>query len=379
MPLFSSCGYKQETNDQLTHIKIETDEIQDVNLSQICSNINYVKLETNSKSFIVGIDKIEYFENKFYIFDRVGKKILAFDNNGHYICNIGNLGHAPGEYTNPMDFIIDEDNNVIKVYDIGQSKILSFNYSGQFLSEQKFPFKFLFFEQLKTEGYIIQTRKINNTYNDKACNYDVLFVDSKEKLIHKYFSYDPRLKDRGGAVDLPKIFTKHSTNKDIYLAKLFNDTVYQIKESTYQLEPRFIFDYGKTTLPIKQRTLSFDESIKLINSPGKYSFGHILIGISDSTVCFTYGYKDPIFSKRILGLYFPYEGKTFSYQKIKNDIDDGIFLTPITTIGNNLVSVIYHNNINKSNYANSKVFQDWQENDNPILMLSKIKFQIIRD
>jgi hypothetical protein len=135
-----------------------------------------------------------------------------------------------------------------------------------------------------------------------------------------------------------------------------------------------VFDYGKYKLPEDRRNLKFDKAIELINDPGKYAFGHIIYGISDSLICFSYGFNAPIFEKRFLGLYFRNNKMCYSFEKIYNDIDEGTFSMPILSISNTLISVLYANiSLPEIKNKDKSIFSTWHENDNPILMFMKIK------
>lgn len=369
--LFVSCGDNTHSKVKLERISVNPEKIANINLSSFCESINYIKLETNQNCFIAKIDKISKFKNHFYILDQTGKKLVAFDNTGKYLFNIGSIGKGPGQYINLTDFVIDEKREQIELYDIVQKKNIRYSYDGKFIDEKIMPFQFLFYEK-DDDNYILQTRKIENIIDNKPLHYDVLILNRNNSLTGKYFEYDPSIKERGGSVDLPKVFTRYRNS--LFLSKLFIDTIYVIKGFDLRLQPEFLFDYGKYSLSQTQRGLKFDKALKLINDPGKYAFGHIILGISDSLICFTYGFNAPIFEKRILGLHFRKTGKCFSFGEIFNDVDGGTFSSPLACISDTLISVLYPQSLNEiKNLNKNKIFPAWNDNDNPILMFMKVK------
>lgn len=369
--LFVSCGDNTHPKVKLERITINPEKITNINLSSFCENISYIKLETNKNCFIAKIDKISIYKNHFYILDQTGKKLVVFDNKGKYLFNIGSIGKGPGQYINLTDFIIDEKEGQIELYDIVQRKNIRYSYDGKFIDEKTIPFQFLFYEKAD-DNYILQTRKIDNIINNRPAHYDVLILNKNNSLIGKYFEFDPSIKERGGSIDLPKVFTRYRNS--LFLSKLFVDTIYAINGLDLKLHPEFLFDYGKYSLSQTQRNLKFEKALKLINDPGEYAFGHIILSISDSLICFTYGFNAPIFEKRILGLYFRKTGKCFSLGKIFNDVDDGTFSSPLACVSDTLISALYPQILNESKKSNkNKVFPVLNDNDNPILMFMKVK------
>lgn len=74
--------------------------------------IKLIPLETNDFSLINAIDKLIYHQGTYYVFDRMGKKIQLFDEQGNYLRSIAKLGQGPGEYTEPGDIDVDEEGDL---------------------------------------------------------------------------------------------------------------------------------------------------------------------------------------------------------------------------------------------------------------------------
>lgn len=62
--------------------------------------IKLIPLETNDFSSINAIDKLIYHQGTYYVFDRMGKKIQLFDEQGNYLRSIAKLGQGPGNTLN---------------------------------------------------------------------------------------------------------------------------------------------------------------------------------------------------------------------------------------------------------------------------------------
>lgn len=371
----ASCAQNEKSKiNELEKIYVNPDEISNINLSDFCKSIKYLRLETDTNSYIVSIDKMIRVNKSLYILDKGGNKILVFNDQGKYLFNIGSIGKGPGQYALIGDFIIDCKKEELEIYDINQKKMQVFNLTGKFKYEREMPYMFIFMEKLSDNCYALQTRKLPNFVNGNEINYDVLLIKNNNEIISKHFNYDPSIKVNGGSIDLTKVFVWD--RDDLYLAKLFIDTVYKLNRTNLNPEPMMLFNYGKYSLPTNMRNLKFDKALKLINSPGKYAFGHEILSISDSLLCFTYGFNKPIFSKRYLGLFFRKTLAMVSIDSVINDIDGVPLTIPIAAYSDTLVYAVYPERMPNSaikNTINSEKFIGWNETDNPILIFMKIK------
>lgn len=75
MPFFTACTPSAPKMQTVYEINIDSISEALPELAQI----KYVPLETTDSSLIGNIDKILYQNNKYYILDKVEKKILVFD------------------------------------------------------------------------------------------------------------------------------------------------------------------------------------------------------------------------------------------------------------------------------------------------------------
>ncbi len=110
-----SCVRKVQTIDSgsISTLNIDVNEIgtHQVNkLSDILEPIDVIALETTNESLIRNINKIEFYKDDIYVLDLEGSKsLLVFSKNGKYKYKIGRIGNGPGEYSEPRDFDIDEE------------------------------------------------------------------------------------------------------------------------------------------------------------------------------------------------------------------------------------------------------------------------------
>ena len=84
-----------------------------VNLSEIISTCNLVKLET-SKDILIG-DNTKYLVGDNFIITAGQEKILLFSSSGKYIKTIAIAGRGPNEYSNIVATGLDEKNNILYI------------------------------------------------------------------------------------------------------------------------------------------------------------------------------------------------------------------------------------------------------------------------
>lgn len=101
--------------------------------SNIFNNVKIIPLETNQKSLIGDIYRINIIDNNIFILDRFNaKSLFIFTKEGEFIRKIGSLGKGPGEYLSPDDFCYDIQNNEILLLDGKTQKINVYDLYGNF-------------------------------------------------------------------------------------------------------------------------------------------------------------------------------------------------------------------------------------------------------
>jgi len=168
------------TNDQ-TVVPVDIKSFTQLSILDLAKDIEQIPLELTENSMVGNIGKIEFTANAIFIHDFNSSRILAFDNNGKFLRQIGKKGEGPGEFNYFNSFAVDEDQDLI--YVAAKGKLILYRLNGAFVKEV-------------------------NTFN--FINY-LAFVKDELKIFSSYFGYQAQ----GSAqlYNLEILFTVNSANE----------------------------------------------------------------------------------------------------------------------------------------------------------------------
>lgn len=185
--------------------------------------IRYIPLETTDSSLIGDVDKILYQDNKFYILDKVGKKILIFDQDGKNIQIIHQVGQGPGEYLEPCDMDIDKKGNIY-VSDWGNQSIITYK-NGNLNDHEVLKIGQYFLDFAMTEKYIY----LSNIVQENSFKISLALWD-KEKGVIRVLKNNERIAGDKLAYRAKHYFYR-SENSITYYERFYPD-IYQIEKDT---------------------------------------------------------------------------------------------------------------------------------------------------
>ncbi len=217
-----SCSQPDKNSTNL----IVLDLSQDMNveskltLSQIATDINYTRLESNPDCFIKRIDQYSITDNYILICDQSLPKVLLFDRRGKFIRNIGNIGKGPGEYNRLGDVRISRDEKFILIMDF--LKVMRFGFDGKLIGETTLPD---FARNIDTfdDGLIGYFSSSNSSRMD---NYSLAFFDWDGNCTGKLMKRDQDKIIKGKASRLAMFY---SMDNEIRINDRFSDTVFAIR------------------------------------------------------------------------------------------------------------------------------------------------------
>lgn len=235
-----SCNSK----DELTKSKIEILEIpfekvlDQINFSELIDTsvvIIPLKVDLTEGVFLNSINQIEFLENEIIVLDNFfNQTIQVFDRTGNFLRTIGSKGQAPGEYFQPMGFLVSQE--TLEVLDVG--KILKYDRNGNFITSNRYDgFTSSQFQKL-SEGYAI--------ISSGADEDNLILTDVKLNLVSSHFPYHTRAIN---PILLNPIY-KNEDGRVIYRRNL-NDTLFNLSD-LQNPEPFRVIDYGKKKVDLNQ-------------------------------------------------------------------------------------------------------------------------------
>jgi hypothetical protein len=130
---FFAASCNKEGNNQIIVINPDKFIKSEVKISEIAESIQYIPLAfTPSLNFII---ELQMTDDHIFLVSGGGNKgeIYKYDLNGNFISTIGKAGRGPGEYRYGFTFTVDRENE--RVFVLDKPKILTYSFSGEFLSD----------------------------------------------------------------------------------------------------------------------------------------------------------------------------------------------------------------------------------------------------
>ncbi|HYX08685.1 MAG TPA: 6-bladed beta-propeller [Bacteroidales bacterium] len=105
--------------------------ITSADLNEFIDSAYCVPLETNTRSLIGNVNKLEILNDTLILFDDQNDLLLTFNKEGRFIRRIGRKGKGPQEYGRIGCFTADHRDNQMWIYDNSKQKILCYSLRGQ--------------------------------------------------------------------------------------------------------------------------------------------------------------------------------------------------------------------------------------------------------
>lgn len=166
------------------------------NLSDLCSSIRYVQLDTAVDVFFPNTGRSEIVrDNILYTLDGENG-CLAFNiTSGKQTLNIGNIGHGPMDMSAPNSFYPDLKRNRIEIFDAGKRNLVFFGLNGEFLQRIDFSSNVFFVDFSKTSAgeYLFYTANQINVIDGVPLYETVIFSDTAYNITKSFFPVSPEL------------------------------------------------------------------------------------------------------------------------------------------------------------------------------------------
>jgi hypothetical protein len=230
-----------------------------------------IKLETNSKSFLVEPGKIEYFNNKIYIIDTFSDySVTCFDTNGKFKFQLKNIGKGPGEYISFEDANINKCTGDIELLAEGRHLML-YDSLGNFKQKIQLPYYADNFCSVKGIRFFYKNFTIEHKNEIESFR---LYSMDLEGTIKKYFKF----KSNGYGLSLFEQgrFSRYNDNEYRFIEH-YNDTVYRVSSKGIEALYKVNFigyenNKPKDFLTNREKYPDQGKSAKEMSIPFLYSF-----------------------------------------------------------------------------------------------------------
>ncbi len=377
--VFTACQSKNEKKEESEFFHIDVpaaiETQKDIPLSEIAESITYIPLETNPKGLLGYIIKIVKTSSAIYVSDM--EKVLKFTPDGKFIRQIGKLGNGPGEYGNAPEFVVAESANSIYITDFRNRSILKFDTTGNFQKRIEIGLHSADFNFWEPDKIVANYTEFNPTGIDS-------YIQITDFDFNPIATYKNRVTETGDwSIGAGPVY---QYNKAFYCLQSYNDTVYRI--TAKKLEPHGIIAIGKYLFPsdfsrpargtvgtggndmnTAQNKLAFSSILE----SDKYMIIRLMPGIVRT-------YENPpliLFNKETK------EATAANSYGFVNDIDNGLPFVPKYKMNDNTyidfaeafelkTKILGENSKSPSNEL-LELANSLNENDNPVLMLVKLK------
>lgn len=148
------------------------------------SSVEAIPLQatTDPNSIIAETGKIIRAGDKFIVFDNKFYGLKVFDATGKFLYRIGKTGKGPGEYTRIND--VELNNNGMLVVLADNSSLIYYDLRGNYIRSKRLGFFASDVEMPASNEFFFY---INNNFNDRSKNYNVLQTDSNFKITRRFF------------------------------------------------------------------------------------------------------------------------------------------------------------------------------------------------
>lgn len=215
-----------------------------VSKDSIIDTTFYIPLETTRSSLIGQIDELIITEKYIVVLDIYQtSSIYIFDRMGSFLQKINQIGEGPGEYTQPTDIVMDEENDQILLLHGFPSKVMKYNTEGDFIEEMALPMRFRSFSLLMDGSIVLVNEPGARKYGNPQGHFNEIF----SKLV--ILNPSGNTIYAGGPINrayeeniISNINFGIIENQGLVsFQPCFSDTIFRVVN--YQVNPQFIFDF----------------------------------------------------------------------------------------------------------------------------------------
>lgn len=218
--------------------KIQMGDIVGNNSFSMCEILDtmfVIPLETRDESVLGHILDIKFSKERIYVKDD-NDQLMIFDLNGKYINKL-KKGQGPGEIIRPYAF--DYDENTQQLIVLQSWGFIFYDKNGQYIEEERHPFIALDFVSTK-EGYIFFDYRYQNHHHDSNGSFAMFITDKSFKVRSKGINVIPDgLKND---ICLYKTSLLSKLSDSFVVSQVCNDTIYEVNDGCFKA--KYVIDFN---------------------------------------------------------------------------------------------------------------------------------------
>lgn len=245
-------------------IQVDLDKPQKASLFDNFSHIELIPLETKDNILIGYCEELNYYQGRYFIFDRKQSKIQVFDENGKFIFQIDKRGQGPDEYFDITSMFLNPFTGNIDLTCLGF--IYSYDLTGKHVRTLSRPknssmyyWNFIALDENTYVGYIL----VRGEFDSYKINYqDVV----KNEIIYKDYKVDAFFDNNA---HLPGFAHTVFYNYDgkWFFSHLADNVTYEVGIDS--LIKAYTWDFGKYNYDAKNLNLPYGDPFAIDPLPYK--------------------------------------------------------------------------------------------------------------
>ncbi len=375
-----SCAEQQQLTEIKT-INVLDAEKRELNISEIADDITYLPLDNDS--LLSSIKKVVFVNGQYFVLDNKFK-FLRFDENGKILNQVGKKGAGPGEYRSILDFVVNPDSYEILIQGPRNDQLLAYSPDGKYIRSLDLTKRYLY--KFETNEKNILAYFFNPAENDTV---NIQLMDANGTILKNYKN---KFYFKRGKFYIPGECLIYQFGNHLRLKEACSDTLFYMDGE--QMIPEMILNSGDKQFTPEVRT-KINREMDLNPEKLAETINKILIptDLFETNNYLFYRYRYDDFSNSRALVYNKSSDKLVEFndtEGIINDWDGGPNIhLKMNKDDNTVLSWIDAYELKQ--YVESDAFKNstpkypekkkqleqlansLDENDNPVLMLVKLK------
>jgi len=217
--------------------KIHLNDAQTASITKISSSLSFSKFNESYGAIINQPHKVIRWNDMFFIGDFEQKSIFVFSKDGQFLYTIATEGRGPAELIQLADFVLDEDNEEVIIWDNGAKKRVFFSVDGNFIRSEKIP--------THVCNAVLLPDGSHMTYSSLLEDYDLYSYDISGEIKAKLLPVNKKMRNMPVVLNTEYFYT-NEIGEILFMPGLSN-IVYSITDKN--VHPKYEIDFGKNKLP----------------------------------------------------------------------------------------------------------------------------------